>query len=232
MELFVVTGAFRGLGLEMLPLLMKDNRRIIVVGRRPTRLKLVSDSLVVINWNLDDPMALPIEDLHLHFTDNLTSATLILNAATIDPLGLAGTNDFKEINRAVNVNLMSQIGLVETIVRHCRDKNLKLEILLIATGASRRAIPGWSIYCSTKAALNMYLDCVKLENDNISLVKIDPGIINTDMQRKISDWTLQHDGIRPNVELLSVSAAAANVIGEFNLQRMNDVPSAKPVPQP
>jgi NAD(P)-dependent dehydrogenase (short-subunit alcohol dehydrogenase family) len=58
--------------------------------------------------------------------------------------------------------------------------------MLISSGAGRQAIPGWGVYCATKAALDRYAEVVSVEQGTRArIVAVAPGVINTPMQETI-----------------------------------------------
>ena len=65
------------------------------------------------------------------------------------------------------------------------QKKTKLIIYNISSGASSKPIEGWSAYCSTKSATKMMLDVISLENSNVLVHHHDPGMVDTNMQKKI-----------------------------------------------
>src|SRR3546814_9699314 len=46
-------------------------------------------------------------------------------------------------------------------------------------------MPGWGVYCATKAALDRYTQVLAAENSNVRSVSLAPGVVNTGMQKHI-----------------------------------------------
>src|SRR5690606_25484218 len=67
-------------------------------------------------------------------------------------------------------------------------KNWKTKkiVINISSGSGKYPAGGMSVYCSTKAAINMFTECVSKEqedNDNPARIhSVDPGMIDTEMQ--------------------------------------------------
>ena len=59
----------------------------------------------------------------------------------------------------------------------------------ISSGAGRKSVPGWAMYCSTKAALDRFTAVTaedQLGKPNPArLSAVAPGVVNTDMQGSI-----------------------------------------------
>jgi len=109
----------------------------------------------------------------------------INNAATIEPIGLMGEVKDSDILRAVHTNVAGPFILMNML----REPGLirRLTLIHIGTGASVTPIPGWALYCSTKAAVRMFNRVLQKEERGTSLLvyEIDPGIMDTGMQQKI-----------------------------------------------
>ena len=63
------------------------------------------------------------------------------------------------------------------------------QIVYISSGAAKRAIPSWSQYCASKAALDMFAETLQLEllglENNTKIWSISPGVVDTPMQAQI-----------------------------------------------
>jgi benzil reductase ((S)-benzoin forming) len=75
------------------------------------------------------------------------------------------------------------------------QKVLKLDfleqIIYISSGAAKRAIPSWSQYCASKAALDMFAETLQLELNtearDIVVRSVAPGVVDTPMQTLIRE---------------------------------------------
>jgi benzil reductase ((S)-benzoin forming) len=169
--LAVITGGTSGLGGELATQLRDAGYRVLTIGRQGNLL-----------WDMSAPDARPRAEIRQAVADE--DVLLIINAATIDPLGPIGTLQDDEIRTAVEVNYVSVAMLLADIA----GLPASLHVALISTGAARRPIPGWSSYCATKAATEMLVDCFALENPDAIVTRIDPGVIDTPMQERIAQW--------------------------------------------
>ena len=108
----------------------------------------------------------------------------INNAATILPLCEVG--GFREVELAAyfKINIEAPVRLINELVAL---KKKGLTILNISSGAAKRAISNWSLYCSAKAAVNMFCDVLAIEHPEVIVRNIDPGVINTRMQSQIRE---------------------------------------------
>lgn len=61
----------------------------------------------------------------------------------------------------------------------------KRSVLNISSGAASHAVPGWSTYCASKAALEMFTKVLKEDHPDVNCFAIAPGIVDTEMQGEI-----------------------------------------------
>jgi NAD(P)-dependent dehydrogenase (short-subunit alcohol dehydrogenase family) len=79
---------------------------------------------------------------------------LILNAATLDPLGRIDNPDISldSWKHHFDVNLFSLVPAIRTSLPALRES--KGRIIFISSGAATGNIPGWAPYNASKAAMN------------------------------------------------------------------------------
>jgi len=70
-----------------------------------------------------------------------------------------------------------------------KDWNCKKKIFNISSGAAINPYESWSMYCSSKAGLDMMTKVVSKEQKEIKsgvkIVSIYPGVVDTDMQAEV-----------------------------------------------
>ena len=68
--------------------------------------------------------------------------------------------------------------------------NLK-QIINISSGAAHKPYYGWTVYCATKAAIDMMTKTIALEQETVpnclKILAIYPGVVDTQMQAKIRE---------------------------------------------
>lgn len=108
----------------------------------------------------------------------------INNAGTVSPVKMVGKLSMPSVVSAFHLNFLSVVFFVN-LLKNIRE--LPVYILNISSGAADYPVQGWSVYCSTKAALNAFSKVVVAENpyENMQVRCIAPGIIDTPMQEQI-----------------------------------------------
>lgn len=113
---------------------------------------------------------------------------LINNAGLIKPIKRVGQQDFQELASQMNVNILAPIQLCNQFVKQFGNKK-ELLVLNMSSGAASNAVDGWSSYCASKAAIDIYSETLQLEflKDDIKgkVFSISPGVVDTPMQVEI-----------------------------------------------
>jgi benzil reductase ((S)-benzoin forming) len=91
--------------------------------------------------------------------------------------------DNEDIKKVINCNVVSPMIIINALLKKYKDK--KIKIVNISSGLAHRAMSGFSLYCSTKAAMAMFCEVIKLDCPNIEIINIDPGVMDTKMQQII-----------------------------------------------
>jgi len=189
MKYYFVTGTSKGIGRALVEELL-NREKIMVVGiSRNNSLKKPNFRF----WKIDlaDQQLLQ-KKLPEIFPKHLPEAeeiVLINNAAILDVAGYAGDSENYEIEKIINVNLLTPILFTNHFIHTYKKEKCKRVIINISSGASRRAVDGWSGYCTTKAGLEMFSQVVakeqQLRKSGIRIFSIAPGVVDTDMQKQI-----------------------------------------------
>ena len=186
MDIVIVTGASKGIGLELTAQLKHQGKQVIGLARTNPGVK---DNFIEID--LAETALLPdvMKDIIEKYLENATSFTLVNNAGIVDPIGLVGGIEPDIISKAVTVNLTAPMILANTFISRLAEFKGMKKIVNISSGAGRNPYEGWGVYCTTKAGLDHFSRVVELEQrsseDPVQIASIAPGIIDTGMQETI-----------------------------------------------
>ena len=123
--------------------------------------------------------------------DGLEQIVLINNAGSIGQVGHVGNFDARLIEETVRINLTAPMVLSNAFVSAYGHYPCPRLLVHISTGAATSAYDGWSMYCSTKAGLDMYARVQEkefaLRNDPWPFMvrAIAPGVVETAMQQTL-----------------------------------------------
>ena len=175
MNLYIVTGARRGLGEALARRIAADKRNELIGLSRP-EVDLADSGAIAHAFEAIGKRvaATPYE-----------KAVLINNAGVIEPVAPLDRADPGEIERNLAVNLVAPMVLMRLFLGVTEHVALR-RVINISSGAGRRPIFGWSAYCAAKAGLDMATRVVALEAQvrglAIEAVSLAPGVIDTGMQ--------------------------------------------------
>jgi len=192
LNLYILTGFTGGIGAAMCSQLRNElglDDRLVLVGRNISEeLRwdginyLEKDLSVVQGW-------LELDSL---VDSSIRKVVLISNASMIEPIDKIGRINEEQITHINNVNFINPVLLVNRLVMACTRSSTSLTVLNVTSGAANRAISGWALYCSTKAAFKMFLNTLELEwPDLVEVIHCDPGVVDTKMQRVIRSKSIE-----------------------------------------
>lgn len=114
---------------------------------------------------------------------------VISNAASLDPVGLAGTQAAHAVAANLAANFSGAIVFMNTVLQVFAQTPCRKTLASISSGAALKPYAGWSLYCAAKAGLEHFIRCVAVEQDTqphpFHALNIDPGVMDTDMQAQI-----------------------------------------------
>ncbi len=192
----ILTGISKGLGKAFFDYLITTDSFLLCISRRfleyqieiaqknsnvnLLKIDLSSSNVIDINKELFEVIPL----------NRIAEIIFINNAGIIDPIDKVGNLNNQIIYNSMSINFFAPILLINLFIKICTENNIHLKILNISTGAATKPYCGWSMYCSTKGGFKFFLDVLKMENegnDGIQVFNIDPGVMDTDMQKSIRD---------------------------------------------
>ena len=176
----IITGTGNGIGKATAELLLKKG--YLVFGYSRTN-KINHPNFTFTPIDLSDLGQ--VNDLTLPIISS-NNVLLINNAATIGSIVPFDKKETSDIINEYNLNLVSPTILCRKfITTYTYQEKL---LINIGSGAANSPIPSWSIYCATKAALDMLTQVIAEEkHKNLKVFSVHPGIVDTNMQKTIRE---------------------------------------------
>jgi benzil reductase ((S)-benzoin forming) len=202
MNYYIITGASRGIGEALARRLIVPGNTLFAVSRT------MNEDLVELASSLNVPLYYFEADLssrketesfirdvfskiHLSEYDRIA---LINNAGMLDPVGPLKYTDFELAEKHLHLNLLAPMILSSVFISETESVQIPKVILNISSGAAFYPYSGWSVYCSSKAALDMLSKVAGLEQNKeqypVTIFALAPGIIETGMQESIRETDL------------------------------------------
>ncbi len=185
----IITGTSRGLGMSLANLFLDDGYSVIGIARTN---KINNSKFYFFKWDLSsekDPFAKLNQFLSVKkISFKNDQVILVNNAATVMPINFIDKLKEKEMALSYRLNLHSPMLISKWVLQKFLNKSLQVTICNISSGAALRPLINWSIYCTMKAGLKMFTECLNLEfsgSGNFKTFSFYPGVMDTQMQETI-----------------------------------------------
>tara|TARA_B100000287_G_scaffold411992_1_gene441999 strand:+ start:461 stop:1165 length:705 start_codon:yes stop_codon:yes gene_type:complete len=180
----IITGTGQGIGKAIASLLLKQGYFVYGISRKNY---INNPNFKHLRFDLSDVQALKEIPLPKIKTNKII---LINNAATIGEISPLGLKKDINIVKEYNVNIIAPTILCRKFINEYID--IEKLIINISSGAAHNAIASWSVYCASKAALEMLTKVIDKENHNLlKIYSVHPGIVNTNMQKTIRNTKVE-----------------------------------------
>lgn len=190
-KIALITGGGTGLGQAIAKQLAARNLRVYIVGRRIQKLyetqAFYPDHIIPIMGDVSTSsgrknIARKLKHIKLDY--------LIHNAAIVTPIIPLSKTSLKDFRKTHATNVEGPLFLTKLLLPQL---NPYARILHISSDCAKLPLAHWSTYCTSKAALAMIYGCLKKElfPQNIYVGCIDPGMMDTPMQRYICQDDIQ-----------------------------------------
>ena len=185
----IITGGSKGIGLALADKYLENNYQVFSIARSKIAKK---NNLHNYSCDLSDPIAgvNTLQEILKQIDFNsLTSIVLINNAGSLGDISNIENNTAISIEKTIALNLSTPLALTSSFIKELKETKCKKYILNISSGAAIKPYEGWSVYCSSKAGLDMATRTISNEQkSSINPVKINaiyPGVVATGMQSEI-----------------------------------------------
>jgi len=179
----LITGANRGIGLELARQYAEDGWHVIGTARRPDAAKDLLDLDVQI-MQLDVTDQESVDRLSEELGDQEIDV-LINNAGVLAMVRSISEIDFEEFNHLMAVNTVGPIRVTQALLPnlHAGETRKVINISSVAGSITVKTSGGPYGYSESKAALNMFTRSLagELRADGFICIVIHPGWVQTDM---------------------------------------------------
>lgn len=187
-KILIITGGSKGLGLGLAKEYHKNGYRIISISR-----SIIEKFYAVEQYQCDLSKTETIEsvltEIFSHLDKKTTKALTLINNA--GDLGIVNTLENiapKDIDYTIKVNLIAPLILSSLFIKLSKGWECKKKIINISSGAAINPYESWSLYCASKAGVDMMTKVLAKEQKRlkkgVKIISIYPGIVDTDMQEK------------------------------------------------
>lgn len=225
MQYAYITGTGSGIGRALAQQMLNQNdTKVIGISRTKS-----IDHANYLHISLDLSRIGSIQKFRFEKLPSPHKIILVNNAGTLGDVGYVGNMNDNLMIRAYNVNLVAPTVFMNRFMRFYRNVETEKIIINISSGAGSKEVDGWSVYCSSKAALNMATKTAVLEQKKLNskgsykIFAIAPGNVDTPMQEEIRQSDIKdfsrvqdfHD-YKENNELADPEITAKKLISIIN----------------
>lgn len=211
---FFITGTSSGIGKALAERALADGHVVTGFSRRHTidhpNYRHISIDLA----NLD-----AYHNIGFECPKSAEKVILVNNAGTLGHVKAVANLDPDRVDNSYRINVMAPTVLSHLFLDHLATCTAEKVIINISSGAGSYPIKGWSTYCASKAAIDMFSEVMAIDHPELRAYAIAPGIVDTEMQGEIrrldkSDFPDVERFVeyKKNDELTSASTVAAKLM--------------------
>jgi benzil reductase ((S)-benzoin forming) len=223
----IITGGSKGIGNALALKLKSENFTVFSLARSKNNNLTNEEQIICDLYNTTDAKNTLVKLLGGIIKSNPTEILLINNAGTLSDVDRLENVLAKSIEDAIKLNLTIPTLLSSVFIKELENINCKKTIINISSGAATNPYYGWSIYCTTKAGIDMLTKVIAVEQvsskNPVKVLAIYPGVVDTNMQTEIrSKNKTQFNNIERFIELKeqnllsSPQEAATNILKVYH----------------
>ncbi|WP_372745121.1 SDR family NAD(P)-dependent oxidoreductase [Lutibacter sp.] len=187
-KIVIITGGSRGLGHGIAEEYHKNGYRVISISRT-----ILKKEYAVEQYQCDvsdvNQIEKTIKEIFSHLDKSNTAIlTLFNNAGNLGTVNTLENIEPENISYTIQVNLTAPLIISSLFIKHSKEFNCKKKIVNISSGAAVNPYESWTMYCASKAGLDMMTKVVSKEQkemkNGVKIVSLYPGIVDTEMQAK------------------------------------------------
>lgn len=200
-QLYIVTGASRGMGQAIASQLISARHMLLCLSRRTSdALAQAAQAAQAACEQWEQDLAQPLEAaarleawLQAQPANAFSGASLINNAGVVPPPGALAEANTADLSNALRVGLEAPLLLTSAFLRATSSWAGPRRVLNISSGLGRRAMAGSAAYCAAKAGMDHFSRAVALDEAHRAatrgggarIVSLAPGVIDTGMQTQL-----------------------------------------------
>ena len=193
-QLYILTGASRGMGLAMAEQLLQAGHILLCISRHanPALNRLASATgAPLTQWTQDLADGQAASErlkawLQTQNPTELASVSLINNAGVIPPIVPLSQAKPADLAQALRVGLEAPLQLCAAFLGATANWTIPRKVLNISSGLGRSPMASQAGYCAAKAGMDHFTRCMALDEalrpNGAKVCSLAPGVIDTDMQ--------------------------------------------------
>jgi NAD(P)-dependent dehydrogenase (short-subunit alcohol dehydrogenase family) len=202
-----VTGAGSGIGRETALAFARDGADVVIsdvdaAGLEETARQVAAVGATAHNYTVDVADATAVESFAETVCAQHGVPDIVVNNAGVGHVGFFLDTPAEEFDRVLDINFGGVVNGCRSFAKRLVERGTGGHIVNVASMASYSPVNVMNAYCTSKAAVFMFSDCLRAELDaaGIGLTTICPGVVGTNIL-ETTRFSLP-DGRRNDVETL------------------------------
>ena len=186
MKTALITGATSGIGRATAIVFAQNNIRLILCGRRQSRLdeikELLSPQTEVLTLNFDVRDKIQVKEILSKLPEAFKAIDILVNNAGnahgLDPIQTGSIDDWDAM---IDINVKGLLYVSEAIIPSMVANNSG-HIINIGSSAGKEVYPKGNVYCASKHAVLAITEGMRLDLNphGIKVSAINPGLVETE----------------------------------------------------
>ncbi len=207
-----ITGASSGIGEALVYQCVEEGAKVILSARRTDELERVAgnckcDKKNVFVLHLDLGDTEHVEDKVQKVMERFGRIDILINNSGMGHRTLAVNTPTAVDRRVMEVNFFGTINLTKAVAKQMQQQQSG-KLVIVTSIMGKYGMPLYSTYSASKHALYGYFESLRQElfKDNISVLIVSPGFINTDVSTKLLKEDGSEYGIKSDAQEKGMSA--------------------------
>ncbi|RBP44383.1 NADP-dependent 3-hydroxy acid dehydrogenase YdfG [Roseimicrobium gellanilyticum] len=190
-KVILITGASSGIGEATARHLAARGGKLLLGARRTDRLeKLVAEIREA--GGTAEYKALDVADLASvqsfadYALETFGRIDVLINNAGVMPLSPMHELKISEWNQMIDVNIRGVLHGIASVLPHMREHKSG-QIINVSSIGGHQVWPTCAVYCGTKFAVLAISEGLRLENKDVRVTVISPGVVESELAHTISD---------------------------------------------
>lgn len=190
-KVVLITGASSGIGEATARLLAREGAKVLLGARRTDRLKKIVAEIREAGGAAEchtlDVTSLDDMKAFVAFAESkFGPVDVIVNNAGVMPLSPLHELKIDEWNRMIDVNIRGVLHGIAAVLPAMRARKSG-HIINISSIGGHQVWPACAVYCGTKFAVIAISEGLRLENTDVRVTVVTPGVVESELAETISD---------------------------------------------
>jgi short-subunit dehydrogenase len=186
-QVAVVTGASSGIGRALAKVLAEEGARVGLIARRREQLEALAQEIAAAGGTAAaaaadvcdrDQVRAAVEEV----CGRLGTVDLLIASAGVGAPTLLNPMNVGDVEKMLRVNVLGVVYTIDAVLPEMLRRR-QGHLAAVSSLAAYKGLPGESAYCASKAALNTFMEGLRIQlaDQGIAVTTLCPGFVQTPM---------------------------------------------------